>query len=224
MCPFLIDLSKRSASRNHEEKRKDTPTINVIGQLVDLMLAKIILPKYLDRGIPLVNVHINKSLIQNTLIDLGAAINVMTRDTMLRLNLQGFLRDTPIVLQLADRSTIKPKEMLEDIMLSIDSWEYPSELLVLQSKSKFNGYPLILGRPFHWSGNKITLNHAKLVQQLSNVLLLRDEYVLWILYHFNAQIVVKMSQICHLEDFLRPFLCGCNVAFIVPCYEQNIYI
>jgi hypothetical protein len=148
MCPFLIDLSKKSASEGQGEKEKDTPTINVIGQLVDLMLGKIIVPKYLDLGIPLVNVHINKTLIQNTLIDLGVAINVMTKYTMLKLNLQGFLRDTPTVLQLADRSTVKPEGMLEDIILSIDSWEYPTDFLVLQTKSQFNGYPLILGRPW----------------------------------------------------------------------------
>jgi hypothetical protein len=68
-----------------------------------------------------VNVHINKTLIQNTLIDLGAAINVMTKYTMLKLNLQVFLRETPTVLQLVDRSTIKPEGMLEDIIISIDS-------------------------------------------------------------------------------------------------------
>jgi hypothetical protein len=45
----------------------------------------------------------------------------------------------------------------------------------------------------------ITLGHAKLFQQFSNVLILGDEYVLWILNHPNAKIVVKMYQICHLE-------------------------
>jgi hypothetical protein len=112
------------------------------------MLGKLIVPKYLDPGSPLVNVHINKTLIHNTLIDLGVSINVMTKDTMLKLNLQGFLRDTPTVLQLADRSTVKPEGMLEDIIISIDSWEYPTDFLVLQTKSQFNGYPLILGRPW----------------------------------------------------------------------------
>jgi hypothetical protein len=58
------------------------------------------------------------------------------------------LRDTPTVLQLADRSTVKLKGMLEDIIISIDSWEYPTDFLVLQTKSQFNGYPLILGRPW----------------------------------------------------------------------------
>jgi len=31
-------------------------------------------------------------------------------------------------------------------MVSFDSWEYPTNFLVLQPKIKFNGYPLILGR------------------------------------------------------------------------------
>jgi hypothetical protein len=70
----------------------------------------------------------------------------------------------------------------------------------------------------------IALSRAKLVQQLSIVLLLGDEYVPWILIHLNAQIVLKMSQICHLEAFLQLFLYGCNVAIIVPCYQQIIYI
>jgi hypothetical protein len=87
--PIYNRFIKEECIKRPGRKRKDTPTINVIGQLVDLMLGRIIVPKYLDPGIPLVNVHINKTLIQNTLIDLGVAINVMTRDTMLRLNLQG---------------------------------------------------------------------------------------------------------------------------------------
>lgn len=29
-------------------------------------------------------------------------------------------------------------------MVSIDSWKYPTDLLVLQPKNKFNGYPFIL--------------------------------------------------------------------------------
>jgi hypothetical protein len=56
------------------------------------MLGRLVVPKYLDLGSPVVNVHINKNLIQNTLIDLEVTLNVMTKDTMLILNLHGFLR------------------------------------------------------------------------------------------------------------------------------------
>lgn len=55
---------------------------------------------------------------------------------------------TPTVLELTDRSIVKLEGMLEDIIIFIDSWEYPTDFLILQTKSQFNGYPLILGR--HW--------------------------------------------------------------------------
>ena len=43
--------------------------------------------------------------------------------------------------------------IVEDVMVSIDSWEYPIDFLVLQPKTKFNGYPLILGRPWLATAN-----------------------------------------------------------------------
>jgi hypothetical protein len=110
----------------------------------------------------------------NTLIDLGVAINVMTHETMETLGLTG-LRETPTVLQLVDRSTIKPEGILEDVVISIDSWEYPTEFMILQPKTSLGGYPLILGRP--WlatvdayigcrSGN-MTISHGTSTKQLT---------------------------------------------------------
>jgi hypothetical protein len=58
------------------------------------------------------------------------------------------LRKTTTVLQLADHSTVTPEGIVEDVMVSIDSWEYPADFLVLQPKAKLTGYPLILGRPW----------------------------------------------------------------------------
>jgi len=95
------------------------------------MVGQVICPKYLDPGSPVVDVHINDTIFPHTLIEIGAAINVMNKDTMLKLNLQGSLRKTTIVLQLANHSTVTPKGILEDVMVSIDSWEYPADFLVL---------------------------------------------------------------------------------------------
>ena len=96
----------------------------------------------------MVDVHIDGIIVPHTLIDLGAAINVMTTETMLKLNIQGSLRKTTIVLQLAYRSTIAPEGVVEDVMVSIDSLEYLVDFLVLQPRTKFNGYHLILRRPW----------------------------------------------------------------------------
>ena len=110
------------------------------------MSGQVICPKYLDPRSPVVDVHTYGTIVPHILIDLGAAINVMTKETMLKLNLQGSLRKTTIVLQLIDHSRVTPKEIVEDVMVSIDSWEYPTDFLVLQPKAKLTGYPLILGR------------------------------------------------------------------------------
>ena len=78
-----------------------------------------IFPKYLDPSSPIVDVHIDGFIVPNTLIDLGATINVMTKKTMLKINLQGTLRKTTMVLQLADRSTVAPEGIVDDVMVSI---------------------------------------------------------------------------------------------------------
>lgn len=67
---------------------------------------------------------------------------------MLKLKLKGSLRKITTVLQLADHSIVTPKGILEDVMVSIESWEYLANFLVLQPKAKLTGYPLILGRPW----------------------------------------------------------------------------
>ena len=80
-------MIKEKFFRHPGKHKRDVPTINVIGQLSDLMLGQVICPKYLDPGSPVVDVHINGTIIPHTLIDLGVAINAMTTDTMLKLNL-----------------------------------------------------------------------------------------------------------------------------------------
>ena len=95
--------------------------MNVIEKLVDLILARVLNPKYLDLGRLIVNVHINEKPIPKTIIDIGESTNVMTRDTMLKLNIQNSLSHATIVLQLVNRSIITPKGILEDIIVSIDS-------------------------------------------------------------------------------------------------------
>jgi len=121
--PIYNKMIKEKCFRHPGRCKRDAPTINVIGQLSDLMLGQVICLKYLDLGSPVVDVHINGTIILHTLIDLGATINVMTKDTMLKLNLQGSLRKTTTILQLADRSIVTPEGVMEDVMVSIDSGE-----------------------------------------------------------------------------------------------------
>jgi len=69
------------------------------------MMGKKTIQKYLDSRSPIVKTHINGVEIPNTLIDLGAAINIMSKQTMNQLK-HSNLQYTPTLLQLADRSVI----------------------------------------------------------------------------------------------------------------------
>jgi hypothetical protein len=127
-----------------------------------------------DPGNPVVTSFINKTPIANTLIDLGATINVMTLETLNQLRLHNLL-PTPTVFELVDRSKLKPEGILEDVIVSLDSWEYPTYFYVIQPKSNLGGHPLILGRP--WlattdafigcrSGN-MTITHGTKTKQIT---------------------------------------------------------
>jgi hypothetical protein len=58
------------------------------------------------------------------------------------------IRPTPIVLKLVDRSTTRPEGVIDDLVISMDSWEYPTDFVVLQPKNCLGGHPLILGGPY----------------------------------------------------------------------------
>ena len=76
------------------------------------------------------------------MIDLGAAINIVSKQTMEQLKLPNLLY-TPTLLQLANRSVIKPDGVLEDISVSLDSWEYPVDFMILTPKNNLGGHPLM---------------------------------------------------------------------------------
>ena len=115
-------------------KKKDPTTIHVIGQLFNYISDHPLLPKFANPGNPVVTICINEISIGNTLVDLGAVINVMSMTTMQTLQLYNLLRPTPTILELADRSIVKPVGALDDIIVTAASWEYPVDFLVLQTK------------------------------------------------------------------------------------------
>ena len=109
------------------------------------MSTSITMEKYIDLGVPLVTISINSFSIPNTLIDLGATINVMTMETLRNLKIYN-IKPTPTILELENRSKVRPEGVVDDVIVSIDSWEYPVDFIILQPK--LGGHPIILGRPW----------------------------------------------------------------------------
>ena len=95
-------------------KIKHPITINVLGKLADLMLGRVVNPKYDDPGSPIIYIYIAGNMIPKTLIDLGAAIDMMTQDIMIKLDIQNLLMQTTTTPQLADTSTVCQDGILEN--------------------------------------------------------------------------------------------------------------
>jgi hypothetical protein len=93
----------RSLSR---KVKNSSSTVHVVGALSDLILGRQEPVKYADPGNPIVTVQIEGCSFPNTLVDLGATINILTIETC---NILGFtsFEPTPIMLQLVDRSVVK---------------------------------------------------------------------------------------------------------------------
>eukprot|EP00253_Pinus_taeda_P026771 PITA_26771 len=105
--------------KNPGRKAKEPLTFHVMGELTALMIEKDPPVKYGDPGNPTITVQ-----------------------------LKHLIKETPTILELADCSTIKPEGVIEDLVISIESWNYPADFVVLQTKTKLGGHPLILGRPW----------------------------------------------------------------------------
>ena len=137
-----IPIYAKNVRKLYIRKLKDPPPIHVIGRLSDLMIGKTIPPKYGHPGDLVVTSFFNNVSIHNTLVDQGEAFNIMTNEILDSLRLTS--RETPTILELEDRSPIRPQGIIEDIIISIYPWEYQTFFYVLQLRFPTSGHPLIL--------------------------------------------------------------------------------
>ena len=117
-------------------KRRITtnPTIQVVGTLSDLLSGREVSVKYEDPGNPIVTVQINGQTFSNALIDLGAAINILTTTTCQKLGITS-VEPTSTLLELAYCSMVRPKGTLDDVMVSFNSWEYLADFLIINPQN-----------------------------------------------------------------------------------------
>eukprot|EP00253_Pinus_taeda_P028431 PITA_28431 len=128
--PICTEIIKELCLKKLRRKRLEPQTIQFVGRATELMMGCVSIQKYIDPRNLVVSVQISNILVSNVLIDLGASINVMTMKTMDQIWLS-HLRPTPTMLELADRSKIKPEGVLDDVIISLDSWEYLIDFIVL---------------------------------------------------------------------------------------------
>ncbi|XP_027082527.1 uncharacterized protein [Coffea arabica] len=102
---------------NRRRLREDERVI--VGENVSAVLQRKLPPKCGDPGRFTVPCKIGNTLIRNTLLDLGASINVMPKSMYASLNL-GPLKETEIIIQLADRTNAYPDGLVEDVLVKVN--------------------------------------------------------------------------------------------------------
>jgi len=120
--PIYARTIKELCIKKLRRKIRNNPKVQVVGTLSDLLSGKETPVKYKDPGNPIVIVQINEQTFSNALVDLGAAINILTTTTCQKLGFTS-IELTSTLLELADQSMVRPEGTLHDVMVSVDSWD-----------------------------------------------------------------------------------------------------
>jgi hypothetical protein len=151
--PIYSKVVKELCIKKLGRKKKDPPTVHLIGEFSEYISEQPRVTKYGNAENPIVTITINKVPIVNTLIDLGETINVIIVTTLEELQLKPLLRPTSTILELTDKTKVIPEGILDDIIVTLASWEYLVDFIVIHSKDPPKGHLVILGRPWLATAN-----------------------------------------------------------------------
>ncbi|XP_073036575.1 uncharacterized protein [Primulina eburnea] len=118
-----------------------------VGEHVSAVIQKTIPIKCSDPGMFSISCTIGDIRLENAMLDLGASINVMPDSIYNHLEL-GPLIETGIVIQLADRSTVYPRGVIEDVLVKVENLVFPADFYVLDMENDDLNNQILLGRPF----------------------------------------------------------------------------
>ena len=139
MPSFFKDLCTKK--RNIHVQKKAFLTENVSS----ILQHKIPL-KCKDAGSPIISCSIENHTIENALLDLEASVNLLPYSVFVKLGLRE-LHPTPVVLQLADRSTKIPRGIVEDVLIQVDKFYFPVDFIVIDThpiQDSWKHIPIIL--------------------------------------------------------------------------------
>ncbi|XP_038707297.1 uncharacterized protein LOC120002610 [Tripterygium wilfordii] len=172
---------------SNKRKLEDNETV-MLTEECSIILQRRLPPKLKDPGSFSISCTIENSYFEKSLCDLGTSVNLMPFSIFRKLGL-GEPKATTISLQLADRSIKHPRGVIEDVLVKIDKFFFPTDFIVLDMEED-DEIPLILGRPFFVTG-RTSIN----VQQGKLILRVQDEQVI-----FNVFEPIKFSSGCVRVD------------------------
>ncbi|XP_021751645.1 uncharacterized protein LOC110717300 [Chenopodium quinoa] len=139
---FLKELCTNKRRLSGDEKFS-------VSENVSAVLQRKVPPKCKDPGIFTIPCKIGNTRYDKCMLDLGAFINVMPLYIYKALNL-GTLKDTRVIIQLADRSNTYPVGVVEDVLVQVNELVFPANFYVLDmpNDESPSSAPILLGRPF----------------------------------------------------------------------------
>ena len=90
-------------------------------------------PKFKDPGSFTIPCAIGNAVFERALCDLGASINLMSWSIFKKLKL-GEACSKIVTLQLEDRSLTHPRGIIEDVLVKVDKFIFPSDFIILDMK------------------------------------------------------------------------------------------
>ncbi|KAK8691202.1 hypothetical protein V6N13_074720 [Hibiscus sabdariffa] len=125
-----------------------------LGENVSAILTRRLPPKLKDQGMFMIPCKIGNVGIKRAMCDLGASINVMPLSVYKTLSADP-LKETRITVQLADRSTVYPEGVLENVLVQVNKLIFPTDFFVIDMKGERtdNSPEILLGRPFLSTAN-----------------------------------------------------------------------
>ncbi|XP_071901075.1 uncharacterized protein [Coffea arabica] len=109
----------------------------IVGENVSAVLQRKLPPKCGEPGMFTIPCKIGNTSIRNAMLDLGASINVMPKTIYVSLNLSP-LKETGIIIQLADRTNAYPDGVIEDVLVQVNNLVFPADFYILDMVFEIN--------------------------------------------------------------------------------------
>ncbi|KAJ9168409.1 hypothetical protein P3X46_019936 [Hevea brasiliensis] len=125
-------------------------------------------PKCKDPSSFSIPCKIGDSRFEHAMADLGASINVMSYSVFQTLNL-GPLKETSVIIQLADHSNAYPLGVVEDFLVQVRELIFPTDFFILDMKDSVptsKSALILFGRPFRRTAkSKINVDEGTLTME-----------------------------------------------------------
>ncbi|KAK9007300.1 hypothetical protein V6N11_051129 [Hibiscus sabdariffa] len=136
-------------------KKRKAESYEIVDVAPEYYAGRIDLPmKKKDPGSFIIHCSIGNNFMGNALCDLGSSVNLMPKAVFKKLGI-GIERPTTIILQLADRSHVRPEGKFEDVIVKMCKFVFPVDFLILDCEVDDKA-PIILGRRVSSSKKKNT--------------------------------------------------------------------